>query len=144
MSSTDSTSSSTSEPQRVVKVSFEDLVDGFAQQVSQLLAETLPTLKGDIAVEKDGGKALVKLVGSAKRDRAIATTGSRDAAQLHVMLKCRMDSAGRYLAVSKSTYALYAVKDDEPLFRLEYIDDMRNKPACHCWPYPSGPVGWSI
>ena len=84
-----------------------------------------------ITTASDTGRVLIELGGANGAKSAQLFVGGQPAAGLRARIGCRPDSSGRYFAVTASTFVLLDELDREPLFRLEYLDDMRTAPSCH-------------
>lgn len=48
-----------------------------------------------------------------------------------VRFGCRPDGYGRHMAATLANFAVYSSAERSPLFRLEYVDEMRSYPSCH-------------
>lgn len=95
------------------------LVEPFAEEISAMLAGTLDGLEGTVEKEFiDGQRAVITLRGPAHGRRAIARVAGRRAATVFVSIGCRLDSAGTYLAVTKSTYASTRTRTTSRCFGL--------------------------
>ena len=105
----------------------------FAQEVSELLAATLPG-EHAVAIEQkppayvlrtssDGGRSIgdipLRIDG---QDRACAF--------FFVRMSLRPDRTGRHLAVANSALWLRG-PDRRPIVRLEFVEDARRFPVCH-------------
>lgn len=108
---------------------FANQVKGFADEISDLIRATVKGISRDVEVTlADHERATIALVGT---PRARCLVAGRAAAEISVLIGCRVDSEGRYLAVTNSGFALYATLDRTPIVRLEYADTMRSAPSCH-------------
>jgi hypothetical protein len=112
----------------MVTPSFEERVGEYAKELGQLLYTTLPiknttTLGIDFLFGEP--RATITL------DKTELTVDGVPRATLSVLMGLRPDASRRYLAVTLSTFKLVASLDREPLFRLEFRDDMRSKPSAH-------------
>ena len=127
------TFSRTPEPQPEPTPFHQQVID-FAGEFGGVIRSTVDTTDtGNVKVTfaEDSGRALIELRGDAYSGSLKLTIGGVAVAGLQARIGCRPDSSGRYFAVTKSTYVLSDLLDREPLFRLEYIDNMRDKPSCH-------------
>ena len=112
---------------------FDERFIGFVDEVATLLAGVLPhppPMNGEILASRAS-----ITVGSGVPGRKGSLTELKingvAVAYMQAQIGCRVDSSGRYLAVTQSSFALYSSRDKTPLFRLEFEDEMRTKPACH-------------
>lgn len=115
---------------------FGAKVRAFAGEVAALLPLIHlqgATLEIEALASPDGSpRAVVELKGTDPNQTSVPLRVGNDwSAGLTLRFGCRPDSSGRYMAVTNSAMAVWSAKERNPLFRLEYQDDMRTKPACH-------------
>lgn len=125
---------------------LDQQVDAFAQEVLGLLTATLPA-PAYVSVERRGVRylltaggdnlALVESDGSVELDRRLRPTlaltgnGGVEVASLKIEYHLCADSTGRYLAVWESRYHVIPSTEKMPIFRYEYLREMRTVPTAH-------------
>ncbi len=111
-------STSSSEKQAKNPRLFEQ-VQGFAEEIAQLLENVLPhspvmsvtAHKGRYAITPEGRAVPLFIDG-------------KELASLQVTFLCQPDVEGRYLSIARSSFGLKAKLDGNPVFRFEYAHDL--------------------
>lgn len=113
---------------------FRSQVSAFADDVGQLLSVlTLDEHELSVTFRDDEPRATVELKSTVEDKKYVGMCARGQwIAGLSVRFGCRPDSHNRHMAATLANFAVWSEAERSPLFRLEYLDDMRGAPpACH-------------
>lgn len=99
----------------------------------QKFAETVRTVVvGSLGDEPESALSVVDHLGLIEFERFDVSVNGKDALAMELTFGCRPDSTGKYIAVTKSKFSIWPSKRRvDPLFRLDYRDDMLTAPSAH-------------
>jgi hypothetical protein len=102
----------------------------FGQEMAGLLSATLPGLPAPpVQILTHGNRTVIRP--PERPERLPLYVKGVELASLELSVACQLDSFGRWLAVERSTFGLYAKVDRAPVLRIDYRRDMNQVPCAH-------------
>lgn len=106
----------------------------FAKEIGTTLSACLPkspSIDAQGAIDRKGAFVVSPMAASGKPAKVPLFVNKQHLADLDFKIYLDLDKSGNFLKAVRTDFAVFSVLDKQPLFRLDYQDDMHTVPVAH-------------